>query len=294
MRHEAGVSTPLRLYKYCSSSAAKKIIEGQSLRFSPISAFNDPFDCLAGTSHLKNKQFMHERMAGLIQNKTLPTNYPWSAFVDGYQQTLPALEKGLFESSAEARGIFRILCFSMIPPNDPRALLLWSHYAKETDKSSHDGVVLEFDGEHEWVGNHRTGRQHRDDPIIDAGPVRYPESLQRPSPPPDNEGRFHINDEIVFTKSSHWAYEAEYRLLREARDPTLRREPVDSLLGFPRNLLVSITFGLNTGDETTAGLVEAGRRFPQVRFHKAARIHPEKYQLIIEDFVPGRSTVAPP
>ena len=90
--------------------------------------------------------------------------------------------------------------------------------------------------------------------------------------------------ELVFTKSPHWRYEKEFRLLRFADTPGLDAGVVDSLASFPALALRSVTFGVNASRSvkerifTTCARPELGH----VRIRQA-QIHPDNYELSVCD-----------
>jgi hypothetical protein len=98
---------------------------------------------------------------------------------------------------------FGVLCFCRHYNN----LLLWSHYA-----DSHRGMCLGFDV--------RCKPANRGNPMLFSGigfgvPVKY--TQDRCDVPPDQGDRIAERidqiDEALYTKSEHWAYEQEVRML---------------------------------------------------------------------------------
>ena len=77
-------------------------------------------------------------------------------------------------------------------------LLMWAHYA-----DSHRGVCLEFDGFGELMAPAQQ---------VDYVPTR--QTINRYADDPDA-----MVTKALFTKSDHWTYEAEWRLLRTDKGP---------------------------------------------------------------------------
>ena len=286
----------MNLFKYCSPQTGRIILEKQTLRFSPVSAFNDPFDSLAGTGILDTPEFRQQLIdgRGTMAGKDLA-----SAIAENRPR--------LFQAIRRRRAEFRILCLSLVPPDHEKALLLWGHYTGndgetaaedksahsdcvlgdqpggeqrrtgDKDISAHAGFVLEFDGAHAWFRNQPFARA-----------VAYPESLERHSATFDPSSMdFRITEECVFTKSHCWKYEGEYRLLRARNEQDLDSSSCDSLLKFPSELLVSITFGLNTPTETQEEIRGiCSKKYQGAQFRKVTEIDPSKFRLIIEDLDP--------
>lgn len=283
----------MRLFKYCSPQTGQRILDGQSLRFSPVSAFNDPFDSLAGTGILDTKKFRHQLIDIRIEKQFEPLASANPGIPRPSRKELEALASvdlgaaiaenkvRLFEAIRRKRGEFRILCLSQVPPEDDRALLLWGHYTgnketKDGHESTHAGFALEFDGAHEWF---------RAQPMAKA--VAYPKTLVRPSATFTPPNQFRIPKKSVFRKSFYWKYEQEYRLLRAQTDPELDRTSCDSLLKFPSDLLVGVTFGLNTPTEMQQEIREICRaKYAGIRFRRVREIDPSQFRLIVEDLNP--------
>jgi hypothetical protein len=87
-----------------------------------------------------------------------------------------------------------VLCLSEVRDD----LLMWAHYA-----DSHRGICFVFDGA---------------DPVLaSAQPVRYQRA--RPTVNPLIHTKDEMLDSALFTKSDHWAYEKEWRLIQYKRGP---------------------------------------------------------------------------
>jgi len=105
---------------------------------------------------------------------------------------LPTVKAGLTQQ-------FGALCLCEVPDS----LLMWAHYGV-----SHTGFLLEFDGMHPYFHS----RQSESDEFRHLRRVLYREA--RPSAPlVELEG-----PDMFLVKSSHWAYEREWRILRPVAD----------------------------------------------------------------------------
>jgi hypothetical protein len=275
----------MNLYKYCQPKR-KDILENCSLRFSPVDALNDPFECLANTTILEEpkikERLIHNRdidesVRAAMENrpKRVTRDDLRVALEEVYPRTLPELKDGLHKAMRESRKSYRILCFSRVPPDDPRAVLLWGHYTNDDMGRCHAGFVLEFDRQHSWIRWHEQGNSEK----RDAGPVNYRE--KSPCAQINADDILQVTREAVFTKSLWWKHEAEYRLLRAAGDDGLDASKVDSLATFPPEALVSVTFGINTDPKIKTAIrsICAGwKSSHRVRFLET-NIHPDEYRL---------------
>lgn len=138
--------------------------------------------------------------------------------------------------------------FSMSEVNDD--ILMWSHYA-----DSHRGICVEFETRNLGM------------PVY---PIKY--SGSRPvfdvfDPDHDSVGR-----RCVLTKSSHWEYEKEWRIV--VNGSTVAALPSESLTG--------VVFGCRASDELKASIRAAIKdRYPQPALFQA-REHPTEFRVLVE------------
>ena len=107
------------------------------------------------------------------------------------------------EALATARGVF---CVSAKHDD----ILMWSHYADH-----HRGICLEFDGGGKFAAH--------------AQPVRY--SKERVPINPYRDSADTMLEKAMLTKSSHWAYESEWRLLSYRSGPSVVQFRPENLTG---------------------------------------------------------------
>jgi hypothetical protein len=277
----------MNLYKYVTPDRAD-IVEHLRIRFSPPDALNDPFECLPTAKIVEDPSWMkrleNHSVASLYVEETMnaiqerrPARCTESMIRDAFRtrvpERIPALKQKAAELVTEARRVFRILCLSYTPPGTSEATLMWGHYTK-----NHEGMVLEFDDTNDWVSSHAwvDGEPH------DAQTVAYAKSRAGWIVDPDGNAR--PEDSLVATKSEHWAYEQEFRLIRFAGNAGLDASGIDSLVSFPPDLLRSVTFGVNTTDATKSRIRAACARpeLSHVRLRQA-EIHPDEYRLVVAD-----------
>jgi hypothetical protein len=189
--------------------------------FSSPSAFNDPFDCnpnfLFDVNKAKTKKYYEDalcrrsphlnRQGRRVEAKRV-TNDPMENFTN--PENLHRFREMYDESITKKIGI---LCLSETP-ND---ILMWSHYA-----DSHRGVCLQFDTMHTFFQN-----THK---------VIYQED--RPRINPSNQTHLQMTEYALLTKSAHWKYEKERRIIRY--------QPGAGICQIPAIAVTGLIFGAQT------------------------------------------------
>ena len=226
------------LYKYVTPELVV-VIQNLSIRFSPPSAFNDPFESLPDTKFLETKEWIDEAKTNVVRELSqalshLSERSREEVFLQRYAERLQIYEQDALTALRELAAINRILCLSKVAPKDPGALLLWAHYTE-----NHSGMVFEFDDNHAWVRRHdfKPGEAH------DCASVIY--SSKRAGCNWDPTRGWQPAEEFLYTKSEHWIYEQEVRLMRFVGDKDFVASKVDALVRFPADLLRSVTLGVN-------------------------------------------------
>jgi len=185
-------------YKYLHPERVD-VLRNLRIRFTQVSALNDPFESLPGTIQKGREWYLqqfHEKRVdpemvrfgitgqiereqfGRAREKEYFTNF-LTCYTD--QKWLEEQSEYVQHGSDHVQG-----CLSLSAT--PKNILMWSHYAH-----NHKGYVIGFDAEHDYFG--RTVR-----------PVIY--SDLRPSHNPLEERH---SGEIFYTKSRDWSYEQEHR-----------------------------------------------------------------------------------
>jgi len=277
----------MRLFKYFPANRLPILIE-RLIRFSPPSAFNDPFEFLPcirsiGTPSEINEQIQkaakanhsdHYLSSGLsnfgvsedafnmCMERLLLNSMPLAMKM--MEAVIPQTQKALFDSMNNNIGV---LCLS--ERNDD--LLMWAHYG-----DCHKGFVLEFDSESEFF-NRQVGPR---DSLRHLRKVNY--SLKRPA-----LSLSEANDEDIFlTKSEHWEYEAEWRMmlpLANADKTIVVNGETICLFEFPVEAIRSVTFGAKFSEEVSSyamkeiSMLEGYEAF---EFYKA-KIHPTDYEILL-------------
>ncbi|RKD90463.1 DUF2971 domain-containing protein [Mangrovibacterium diazotrophicum] len=203
------------LYKYVNQDRVD-ILKNRKIRFTQYYNQNDPYDCTFALMPLdKEKEDAEE---------------------DDYRAERAQLEVYLEEKFSQ----LGMLCLT----EDPSNLLMWSHYA-----GNHKGMVIGFDTSNQFFNtteklydHHYGGYDYL--PTEGFGTVKSIEYLEKRKFAKIGE-KIRLHD-IFFTKSVHWSYEKEYRIIKNIND----FEPVEIdsdiyLLPFPINAITEIIIGAN-------------------------------------------------
>ncbi len=214
---------PDRIYKYRSMSGAKThpddrsqaentlaMISHGEIFFSSARRFNDPFDSAVGFDLdqprlvqqrwllrvlARERPDMNRRQRRAEAKRTMQ-NTP----ADG-TETLGVIHQRLQENLYRTFGIF---CTSHTEDN----LLMWAHYA-----SDHKGIVLKLSKN--ALQEAALKRMYQRGSIIEAIKVRYRHEMEPYSAFArlDEATKDEYLGAVIGTKSKHWKYEEEYRLI---------------------------------------------------------------------------------
>jgi len=208
------ITFPKRIYKYFPPERID-VLDNGLIRYTPPSAFNDPFDSRPGISAYASKEEVVTLIRSIRKTKS-PTAKIETAkgrkgairfFLTRLIENNPDMSDAhcldFFES---AQLIFKkfnmdkidnevgILSFTEIPSS----LLMWSHYA-----AAHSGFVLGFDTNHKYFCSPVSPDQqeHKLKQVVYRSARRH----------------VHIKDvdleDVFLTKSIEWAYEREWRII---------------------------------------------------------------------------------
>jgi Protein of unknown function (DUF2971) len=248
------------LFKYTTANTALAILKNKTLRWSSPDSFNDPFEFknpfalgfewkeleepflkristiltqdddpvfiegnpvtpimrLARTQHARSDP---DKIRAVIKPNFLGLVKQWAKIAEEDQKTWTQMKEK-----------YRVLCFS----SNPAQILMWSHYADH-----HRGVVFSFQPKITFGNDLLTARPvdySKDVPV--AGTIEeYLGYITGERSKPDTSKAF---EKSVYTKSSDWAYENEWRILGKARDD--EEGPFSDREFYPEEL-VAIYFG---------------------------------------------------
>jgi len=206
--------------------------------FTSPKAFNDPFDC----KNIFTFEGSNDNDFRLFFREQLKHQQPKLSPKERMESVEAVIKKGIhrkketqIEQLKRWKNILEeeshkigVVCFSQ-KPND---ILMWSHYSNK-----HSGICLEFDKE-----------------ILESrffcGRVQY--SQQYPTFKKFVSELIHIGQESVYkmfllTKSKHWKYEKEFRLIE---DPSSRKDlPGERKYKYPEEALIGVIWGCQTSEE---------------------------------------------
>jgi len=212
--------------------------------------FNDPFDCaLTLDRSLYRSSIIHAITAGLqqgkIDGKSREKLYKeWPGDGDAFETMRNGIPKILGEMG--------VCCFS----ESSTEILLWSHYA-----DNHKGFCIEFD--------FQDGTLFRKN----AKKVRYSDTIPKLSAVdfsvPKREETFDI---LWLTKSSHWAYEKEWRVMMSEGDKNYAMP----------SKITSIIFGAKMPESDRRKITEVLREDQEIIFKEAFLVD-GKFEINLRD-----------
>jgi hypothetical protein len=281
------------LYKYLHPDRLS-VLRERKIRFTQPGNFNDPFEFRPRIESLMQDQQMREYVAGnferlvdeeLNHNGALLQFVPketWKRSLLAQKSQLPvlfsllmpeALNRTSFSIDKVLNQSVGILCLSEIRDS----LLMWGHYA-----DNHRGLVIGFDSDHPFFNKKR----NENDEFGYLRKVDY--RRQRP-----NVVLSDTTSAIWFeSKSEHWAYEQEWRIVRVLAEATQRieREPFPiCLFDFPCDSVKEIVLGMRSTALLVQETILLARNFPCAKILKAQE-HSTEYGLIMEPVTLQRAT----
>lgn len=227
----------MSLYKYMSEDRVENILVDNKIRFTQPVYFNDPFDVQPHIQSPNIKGFVNkinDKSKGILLSRLISflvengmrdndfnTDEHRKAFLQGLNDlTHDEIDEHIKNTfNKEVNDSIGILSLT----KDYENLLMWAHYANE-----YKGFIVEFEKKSELFSN--------------ALKVEYKE--ERPSV---KMRRIEPN-RLFFTKSIHWKYENEYRVLKMLKDALpedINLEKDMYLFRFPKIVIKSIYCGCN-------------------------------------------------
>lgn len=275
----------MTLYKYCSAESAIRIIDEMRLKIALPVECNDPFEftpkskvTITREEMLKKvendpehfrplyEQFLASGLSHSFEEflERLPNEITkcFPQFLKLYRQALVDYD---LNSPKEASEYVGILCLS--ERND--SIPMWSHYS-----DSHKGVVIGIEANDDSFHYSNISKvryfKHRIsiDPRVEAGSKKWWQQMRK----------------IIFSKSSEWKYEAEYRMVFHQKSLVPGKLDDNRSAYFVRlnkSAFHSVIFGClisQTNQEAITQLLSLRWRFPHVKKFRAIR-HPKNYSL---------------
>jgi Protein of unknown function (DUF2971) len=279
-------SCPPRLYKYFSPERSN-LLGGSLLRYTPLGAFNDPFEGRPDITMLSTDEQALQSITELLPQEAKATYdaleaqvraaLPFPAFLKLLQAFTHAKQPEVLQQFRALTGSvvglihkkfdehIGALCLSEVPDS----LLMWSHYG-----ASHTGFVVEFDAHHSYFHEQRSA----EDEFRHLRRVLYREA--RPSAPlTDMEAT-----ELFLVKSGHWAYEREWRILRALTeaDVVVPAEPFPlHLFAFPRGAVTAVILGARSTKATDTALRQDLRSHEEFKAVHLKRALPDSSHFLL-------------
>lgn len=206
-------------YRYRSLSGEslewvrRSILHSQH-HFSAPFSFNDPFDCRPNFA-LNGTKDQIVKYYEAILSRRCPEMSRQERRIDARRRVSdPEFDPRNPANFAKFRSMYHeqvtarvgVLCISEVPDD----LLMWAHYA-----DSHKGICLAL---------------NRSNPFFaTAHPVKY--QKLRPEVNPLVDSHEEMLDRSMFTKSDHWSYEKEWRILQYKSGAATYTLPTEALAG---------------------------------------------------------------
>lgn len=231
------------LYKYRSlygiqKEYAKKTITDNEIYFPAPIEFNDPFDCRPNFSfigsHLEKKEFFKKVCTSMAPKlEKIQQNILVNNFLKNWEKNYPSLVKKLNQATEDLLNTTGVCCMS----EDPENILMWSHYS-----NGHKGICLIFKLE------------SRIPFFREIHPVYYQSNYPNINFVTDDENT--MLKFSILTKSNHWSYEKEWRIIK----PKEGRK----IITFPEEILVGVILGCKILEEDKKQVIEwsRSRKYP--------------------------------
>ena len=178
--------------------------------------FNDPFDCVINydyeTEAIRQSQYILKCLVGESETRKILASEMAKRTLGDVEETLKKHMSELFEKTEKS---MRVACFS--EPSNLTSLIMWSHYA-----DSHSGVCVEYD--FETVKN-----------VVPTAciPVKYTDSYEYSIAPQNSEEGIE-NFFKMYTKSTEWEYEKEWRVSIQMENALTRGHAIP--IGEPKRI----------------------------------------------------------
>lgn len=193
-------------------SRTQRVVETGLHYFASPSSFNDPFDCRPNFTIDGPEDVVRDYLHGMWARQAphLP-EAERHAEVDvilsdpSLDPRIPDNNK-LFAAAYDSLVTAQVGVLCLSEAHDD--IRMWSHYA-----DCHRGICLIYETSYEFFAH--------------AQPVRY--QLERPRVNPIAQSTDQMLDNAIFTKSSAWAYEKEWRILNYRQGVGERQSPPTSL-----------------------------------------------------------------
>ena len=238
----------MKLYKYCSSERVD-ILDTCLIRYTQPGAFNDPFETKPYIEKLSTPDEFEKTLDELLPEETkrmydqLPELARRVFSFDFVQMQVKKKQEDTSQTMYESIELFTPMLRNIMDrklnellgilslTEKPDNLLMWSHYT-----NSHEGFVIGFDANNQ----HFDERRGPNDELRYLRKVEYRD--QRPQAPLTGL----TGVDVFLVKSSQWAYEHEWRIMRALPEAAkvIPAEPYPiHLFKFPTDAVAEVIFG---------------------------------------------------
>jgi len=232
------------------------VLKNGKIRITQASCFNDPFELLINIESLVSKSFFEIFKNQIKENAKDIDNEFVESSLDKLENlfTKPPLNANI-QISEMLRQQFDKNHGILSLTKNPKNLLMWSHYSKD-----HTGFLIGFN-EQLWKTDIT---KYSDFSYSQFYKVNYSKTRPKYSALID-KNNFEIDDcfedisfdkfykTVLTTKSNHWKYEQEYRLildLKKIESNKINENGVDLFFAkLPANFITSIILGVNIKPE---------------------------------------------
>lgn len=220
-------------------------LKGQVVYLGAPRNFNDPYDCAIGAPLT---DLSDEALQNILQGQRV--NAPDSVLKDMFKDAATKVIQEITERFLNERGV---ACFTESPDN----LLMWSHYA-----DGGRGMCLAFSSAERLFERARKVIYSDEIPRLDLDGMLC-------------NKEYEAVIELYRTKSSHWAYENEWRVIHEQAGTSWIYES---------SSLEAVYFGPNAPEDLVeiALLILSGQN-DKVRFYKGRRSSSE-FKMLFDEF----------
>jgi hypothetical protein len=282
----------MSLFKYVAAERLD-VLTHRRIRFTPHTKFNDPFELkpylVALTSPETLKAYLEANAERLVRTYfgSVPPEQRWGLPMEALKPYLDAMRPNWYASLEGAtknelpqsdRNLSEYLERKLGILSLSRAdsdILMWAHYS-----DGHQGMVIEFNEGHPWFTR--------------AEPHPANPNYHKPLDVVYSVGRYETNLEsldvatLFKTKSEHWIYEQEVRVIRpleEADKVVLLEDTELYLFSIPPECFVSLRLGCRMSADRRRAITQIVRSDPGLA-HVAIRVmelHKTEFKLVAAD-----------
>jgi hypothetical protein len=277
---------PMILYKYLPA-ARLDVLEHKRIRFTQPGDFNDPFEFRPQIQEVVSDKQVQSYVEANYEKLLEEELAKYGALI---QQVPPnVLKELLLKQKAMLPEVFSLLKPEMLQKVTPMidgflndnvgalclsevrdSILMWGHYAE-----NHQGIVVGFNSGHPFFSKRRS--EHDEFGFLRR--VNY--QSERPKVVLSDTSSI----EWFQTKSAHWEYEKEWRILRVLSEAARR---IDSkpfpvcLFEFDEDSIAEIIVGMRSSPSTIEKVRSLSTNFPGANLLQT-REDSSKYSLIIDN-----------